>query len=286
MKLLIFGHNGWIGSQFINILETETIEFASATCRADDEDAVEEEIIKTKPTHIVSFIGRTHGPGFSTIDYLEQPGKLQDNIRDNLYSPLVLAILSRKYDIHLTYLGTGCIFSQEDPSSKSYSEDDKPDFFGSSYSIVKGFTDRIMHLFPDNVLNLRIRMPITDTMHPRNFITKIVNYEKICSIPNSMTVLSDILPIVVDMISKSTTGTFNMVNPGIIEHDEILKMYRETVDEDFTWANFTISEQDKILASKRSNNQLDSEKLKTMYPNIPNIHNSVNRCLENIKTRK
>ena len=47
------------------------------------------------PTHIMAFIGRTHGvvdgKPYLTIDYLEQKGKLKDNIRDNLYSPLVLA---------------------------------------------------------------------------------------------------------------------------------------------------------------------------------------------------
>ena len=62
-------------------------------------------------------------------------------------------------------------------------------------SIVKGFTDRLMKLNNTNVLNLRIRMPINDTYNPRNFITKITNYEKVCSISNSMTVLPDLLTI-------------------------------------------------------------------------------------------
>ena len=33
--------------------------------------------------------------------------------------------------------------------------------FGSSYSTVKGYTDRLIHLVNENSLNLRIRMPIT-----------------------------------------------------------------------------------------------------------------------------
>ena len=51
-----------------------------------------------------------------------------------------------------------------------------------------------MHNFEDNVLNLRIRMPITGDYNKRNFITKITTYEYICSIPNSMTVLPELLP--------------------------------------------------------------------------------------------
>ena len=71
----------------------------------------------------------------------------------------------------------------------SFKEEDIPNFFGSSYSIIKGFTDRLMHQLDNYVLNLRIRMPISSENAPRNFITKITKYEKICNIPNSMTLL-------------------------------------------------------------------------------------------------
>ena len=99
-----------------------------------------------------------------------------------------------------------------------------PNFFGSSYSIVKGFTDQLMSLYKDSVLNLRIRMPITGEKNGRNFITKIVNYEKVCSVPNSMSVLPELLPFVIDMMEKGKTGTINLTNPGLISHNEILKL--------------------------------------------------------------
>lgn len=283
MKVLFFGANGWIGQQFSQILTDNQIDFIPAKSRADDEKNVEQEIQTHQPTHILSFIGRTHGGNINTIDYLEQPGKLRENIRDNLFSPMLLALMAQKYNLHFTYLGTGCIFTQQDPTQTSYTEDSLPDFFGSSYSTVKGFTDRLAHLFP-NTLNLRIRMPITAEQHPRNFITKIVNYEKVCSIPNSMTVLPDMFPIILDMMKNKTTGTINLTNPGLISHNEILQMYKDIVDPNFTWKNFTLEEQDQILKSKRSNNQLSTDKLEQLYPNIPNIHTSVRRCIQEMAT--
>ena len=41
-------------------------------------------------------------------------------------------------------------------------------------------------------------------------------------------------------------------------------MYKDIIDPSFTWKNFTIEEQDKILSSKRSNNLMDTNKYKTI----------------------
>ena len=46
----------------------------------------------------------------------------------------------------------------------------------------------------DNVLQLRLRMPIDDDLqNPRNFIHKIANCAKVVNIPNSMTVLNELV---------------------------------------------------------------------------------------------
>lgn len=85
---------------------------------------------------------------------------------------------------------------------------------------------KLLKSFP-NVLTLRIRMPISDDLHERNFITKITRYQKIVDIPNSMSVLHDLLPISVDMTKRRLTGVYNFVNPGVISHNEILQMYKD-----------------------------------------------------------
>ena len=114
-----------------------------------------------------------------------------------------------------------------------------------------------------------------------NFITKITKYEYVCSVANSMTVLEDMYPVILDMIRNNTTGTFNMCNKGVITHNEILEMYKEYVDSSFKWKNFSIEEQNKILLSKRSNIELSSKKLYEQYPNIPDIKTSIENCLKN-----
>ena len=260
-----------------------------AISRANDVESIKKELlILPNVTHIMSFIGRTHGifegEKITTIDYLEKPGKLVDNVRDNLYSPILLALLCKEVNIHFTYLGTGCIFDYDENHQLGndkcgFMEADIPNFFGSAYSIVKGFTDQIMHQLDSEVLNVRIRMPITDEVNERNFITKITNYKKICSIPNSMSVLNELLPLMIDMSLACKTGTINLTNPGVISHNEILEMYKEIVDPSFTWENFTIEEQNKVLLSKRSNNCLNTDLLVENCKNVKSIKDSVRDML-------
>ena len=276
MKVLLLGHKGWIGQKITKILDEQNIDYVTTDYRGESDD-LKQFILDNNITHIYCCLGRTHGTlndkVYTTIDYLENPETLHQNINDNLYVPLSLAMFSDKHNIHFTYIGTGCIFSDNE---KQFTDLDKPNFFGSNYSIVKGFTDMLMK--NTNALILRIRMPISSDKSIRNFITKITTYEKICSIPNSMTILDELLPISIEMIKNKETGCFNFTNPGTISHNEILKMYKEIVDPTFTWQNMTIAEQNKLLLSKRSNNSLDTTKLESKYK-VDNIKDGVRKCL-------
>ena len=282
MIWVVFGHYGWIGQQVVNILRGRGHTVHLPSIRAEDASAVSTYLLEIRPDHVISLIGRTHGEGFSTIDYLEQKGKLVENLRDNLYAPFVLAQICGNLGIHFTYMGTGCIFTYKEDGEYQFTEEDDPNFFGSSYSVVKGFTDRMMRQIP-YVLNVRIRMPITAEVHPRNFITKITSYAKICSIPNSMTVLPELLPIMIDVAEKRAVGTINLTNPGVISHNEILTMYKEIVDPSFTWENFTQEEQRHVLLSERSNNHLDTSRLQKLAPQVKSVHESIRDILVQMK---
>ena len=274
MRVLLYGHRGWIGQKLVRLCSDPIL----GQARVDDAEAVRAELAAKAPDRVICCIGRTHGPGCGTIDYLEQPGRLVDNVRDNLFAPLALALACRARGVHLTYLGTGCIFEYSE-NKQEFSEDDLPNFFGSGYSVVKGFTDRLMHQLDDGVLNARIRMPITDEIHPRNFITKITRYAKICSVPNSMTVLDDLLPLLLDMSLRGTTGTVNLCNPGVLSHNEILEMYRDIVDPTFAWENFSLEEQAAVLAAGRSNNRMGTARLEELYPGVPPLRAAVEAAL-------
>jgi len=45
---------------------------------------------------------------------------------------------------------------------------------------------------------------------------------------------------------------------------QILQLYKDYIDPEFTWANFTIEEQAKVIVAPRSNNLLDTERVSGM----------------------
>jgi UDP-glucose 4,6-dehydratase len=119
-------------------------------------------------------------------------------------------------------------------------------------------------------------MPISsDLSNPRNFITKISRYNKVVNIPNSMTILEELLPISIEMAKRNLRGIWNFTNPGVVSHNEILDMYKNYIDPNFTWVNFNLEEQAKVIVAPRSNNELDASKLKNEFPELLPIKESL-----------
>ena len=58
------------------------------------------------------------------------------------------------------------------------------------------------------------------------------------------------------LTKKERKGVYNFTNPGAISHNEILALYKKYIDPSFTWVNFSLDEQAKILKAGRSNNEL------------------------------
>ena len=271
--VLVYGARGWIGGLLLRAAEQQGLRCVAAQSRAHDAPAVRAELARVRPRLVFAALGRTHGAhdgvAYGTIDYLEQPGKLPENLRDNLVAPVTLAALCRDARVPFASIATGCIFEADardiaDDARPGFGDDAAPNFVGSSYSVVKGATDTLLRLHADTALWFRIRMPITHDLHPRSFLTKIASYDKVCSVPNSMSVLDGphgLLALFLRMALAGYTGCYNGCNPNVMTHDEILALYRERVDPAFAWANFSLAEQSRVLAAGRSNNRLDARKL-------------------------
>ncbi|KAM0024209.1 putative dTDP-4-dehydrorhamnose reductase [Helianthus debilis subsp. tardiflorus] len=286
-KFLIYGKTGWIGGLLGSLCQAQSIEYHYGSGRLESRDTLIADIDAVKPTHVFNAAGVTGRPN---VDWCET--HKVETIRANVVGTLTLADVCREYGLVLVNFATGCIFEYdlEHPlgSRIGFKEEDSPNFVGSFYSKTKAMVEDLLKNY-ENVCTLRVRMPISsDLTNPRNFITKITRYEKVVDIPNSMTVLDELLPISIEMAKRNLTGIYNFTNPGCISHNQILEMYRDYIDPKFTWKNFTLDEQAKVIIAPRSNNELDTTKLKTEFPELLSIKDSLKKYVfePNRKTPK
>lgn len=293
MRIVLFGSNGWIGKQLIPFLINH--ELICIEERIISNKQIQNILDKQKPERVFMTLGRTYLPSHrkpdnfkeggitGTIDDLEHPSALPINMNDNLYIPILIAEECKKRNIHCTYFGTGCIYEYTtEQKTDEFTETDEPNYTGSAYSIIKSYTDRLMQsLYSENVLTLRIRMPISKDNHPRNFISKLLKYKTIVSIPNSMSVLSELLPIAVQLSERGVTGLLNFVNPGAFTHRELLEMVSEIYKIPLSCQITENPEAIRsLLIARRSNNCLSTKRLETLVPEIMPIRDSLRKLLQ------
>ncbi|XP_009610279.1 trifunctional UDP-glucose 4,6-dehydratase/UDP-4-keto-6-deoxy-D-glucose 3,5-epimerase/UDP-4-keto-L-rhamnose-reductase RHM1 [Nicotiana tomentosiformis] len=273
-KFLIYGRTGWIGGLLGKLCEKQGIPYEYGKGRLEDRSKLLADINAVKPTHVFNAAGVTGRPN---VDWCES--HKPETIRTNVAGTLNLADVCREHGLLMMNFATGCIFEYDakhpEGSSIGFKEEDTPNFAGSFYSKTKAMVEELLKEY-DNVCTLRVRMPISsDLNNPRNFITKISRYNKVVNIPNSMTILDELLPISIEMAKRNLTGIWNFTNPGVVSHNEILEMYKKYIDPAFTWANFTLEEQAKVIVAARSNNEMDASKLKKEFPELLPIKESL-----------
>jgi len=301
IKVLLYGgKTGWLGQMLQPMLTERGIPFVVGEARLQNRADVAAEMDEHKPTHVLDAAGVTGRPN---VDWCES--HQVETLRTNVIGTMTLADLCEERGVHCTIYATGCIFHYDEKIDRPYptwdegeqawtgvsraqmfSEEDRANFGGSYYSLTKGYVEEMLRAY-SRVLVLRVRMPISDDLSPRNFVTKIARYEKVVNIPNSMTVLSDLLPVSISLMRRGKAGVFNFTNPGVVSHNQVLDLYKQYIDPGFTYTNFTVEEQAKVIVAARSNNWLDATKLveamAEVGEEVPDIMAGLHGCFQRMK---
>lgn len=268
--VLIFGA-GYLGQKFADALPGSVL----TTADIADPDAVREAIETFRPDAVLNTAGKTGKPN---VDWCEDH-KIP-TMRSNVVGALVLAEACAEANVHLTHLGSGCIFYGPSPDPNGWRETDfgNPSAF---YSRTKYAADLVLSELP-NVAVARLRMPIDGVPGGRNLITKLANYPKIIDVENSVTVIADLVRAVQAIIETRATGVFHVVNEGTMKHRDLIAMYEEIVDP--THTNEWIANEDLVkigLATKgRSNCILQNTRLKEIGVEMRPISVALRECME------
>ncbi len=267
MKMLIFGQ-GYIAHKFKDFFGADA---EISTVRIEDYSVVKAELELKKLDVVVNCAGKTGRPN---VDWCED--HKMETVFGNVTAPMILARACEELGLYMVHIGSGCVYEGYN-EGKGWGEDDAPNFAGSFYSRTKAWSETMLKEFP--ILQLRLRMPFDSIPSERNFITKIVKYDKVISIPNSISVLEDFLVAAKTLIEKKAIGVFNVTNPGVITHQEILDIYKELVDPNYNYTLFSVEEMEKITKAKRSNCGLSVQKLESQGIHLRPVAEAVRASL-------
>lgn len=167
--------------------------------------------------------------GRPNVDALETPDgflKLLGCMLDTIY----LFEYCEQNNIYLINFTTGCIYTG--PANK----DDKPNYYGSTYSMIKAVQQRYFDMSKyKHILNLRVRMPITgeyeivnDTLIKKDKTTpdikedlyfKLNNYEFMDDVFDSATYIPEAAKTLNGLINEHKIGNYNLTNIIINPHE-------------------------------------------------------------------
>jgi dTDP-4-dehydrorhamnose reductase len=272
-RTLIFGA-GWMGAQFARRIEGARL----VSVDIADEQAVQDALDAHKPERVLNCAGRTGRPN---VDSLEaEPAR---TYRSNVAGAILLAGACAERGLHFTHLGSGCVYSG-DKDGAGFREEDPPNFHGSLYSRTKALAEAALRDI--GALQLRIRLPLSSEPGPRNLLTKLLQFEEVVRVANSVTILDDFWEPACALMAQGAVGVWNCVNPGIEYHDELLTMWQERVDPSHAFGIIDPSTLSRRLAAGRSNCILDATKLREAGLAMPELSESLPRVIDAYARRR
>lgn len=265
-KILIFG-KGYIGERL-----QESLNCSLSDKKIYSFKDAQEEINKFKPKIIINCIGHI---GRNVDDCELDKDK---TLTANTFIPIILREVALRNKIKLVHISSGCIYSYDYKKDKPVEEKKLPDFFDLFYSRSKIYSERALEILSDryNILILRLRVPLDDRPHPKNLLTKLINYKRVIDLPNSVTYIPDFLKALKHLLSINAKGIYNIANKGGLRYSELLKIYKKQVpDFKYEVINF------KKLNLVRTNLILSTKKLEGTGFKVRSINEVLKECVEN-----
>ncbi|MGE3278968.1 MAG: sugar nucleotide-binding protein [Candidatus Altimarinota bacterium] len=292
MKIFLFGHTGYIGGAIEQYFREKGYDLQTIRVDITDLNQVREALKGVEGQIVINAAGKTGKPN---VDWCEDHRLETSQV--NITGSINVAQVASEQGNYVIHIGSGCIFqSPLNPPTPlkggdsttlknevyAFTEEDEPNFFGSFYSQTKAVSEGALKEIP-NVCILRIRMPLQGQSNPKNLLDKLLQYNKILNVPNSVTVIEDFLPFLERVIEKKPTGVLNAVNPGAYEHKDLLELYREKIDPSRTFEYIGLEEFAGLTKAARSNCVLSTALCEKKGISMPHISESLPKLIDRYK---
>jgi dTDP-4-dehydrorhamnose reductase len=166
------------------------------------------------------------------------------------------------------HVSSGCIYTGARPDGSGFTETDTPNFTFrtnncSFYSGTKALGEEVL-ADKANVYIWRLRIPFNNVDNPRNYLTKLIRYQRLLEATNSISQLEEFCAATFACWEKRIPfGTYNVTNPGTVTTREVVDLIRKAGVSNKEFSFFKDESEFMHVAAKtpRSNCAMDSSKL-------------------------
>ena len=307
---VILGASGYIGQAFVEELEKrgrDYIALSRATVDYTQFRPLLNFLQEAKPHFLINCAGYTGKPN---VDACEKAKN--DTILGNI--TLVESIVNAcdVAGIPFGHVSSGCIYSGAKlridgqlrvvknlmhPEIKplweknrdiveGFVEDDEPNFSFddppcSFYSGTKAAAEKLLKQH-ENHFVWRLRIPFDERDNPRNYLTKLITYQKLYDNANSLSHRGDFARVCVELWERRCTfRSYNVVNPGWMTTRDVVSLVEKSANRNKGFKFFMDDHEfyQQAAMAKRSNAVLCAARVREEMPELRSLESALTDAL-------
>jgi dTDP-4-dehydrorhamnose reductase len=280
----LLGGSGYVGQAYQALLRRKGLPFRNLS-RAEvdytDPAVLADLLRRERPEFLINAAGYTGKPNVDACELHKT-----ECLFGNAVLPGYIAQACAAAGVPWGHVSSGCIYNGAHPDGSGFRENDPPNFtfrsnYCSFYSGSKGLGEEALVGAPQ-VFIWRLRIPFNEVDHSRNYLTKLMRYERLLDATNSISQLDEFAAATLACWEQRVPfGTYNVVNPGAVTTREITDLIGGTGVCTKEFRFFASEAEFMRLAARtpRSNCVLDPAKLAGAGIRLTEIHAAIERDL-------
>lgn len=282
--IFLLGGSGYVGAAYQALLQRKGIPFRNLR-RAEfdytDTAALAALLRDAKPDFLINAAGYTGKPNVDACELHKA-----ECLFGNAVLPGRIAEACTAAGVHWGHVSSGCIYTGARPDGSGFTETDTPNFSFrtnncSFYSGTKALGEEVL-AGRDDVYVWRLRIPFDHNEGPRNYLTKLMRYQRLLEATNSISQLHEFVAATFACWEKRVPfGTYNVTNPGQVTTHEVVDLIRQSGVCTKEFSFFKDEDEFMHTAAKtpRSNCVMDSAKLRAAGITMTEVHEAIARDL-------
>jgi dTDP-4-dehydrorhamnose reductase len=282
--IYLLGGSGYVGGAYQALLTRKGISFRNlrrAEVDYTDRDVLRAALLRDRPEFLINAAGYTGKPNVDACELHKH-----ECLHGNAVLPGIVAEACADAGIPWGHVSSGCIYTGARPDGRGFTEADTPNFTFrtnncSFYSGSKALGEEVLAGKPQ-VYVWRLRIPFDNVDNPRNYLTKLLRYQRLLDASNSISHLEEFCAATFACWGRRVPfGTYNVTNPGHVTTREVVDLIRKSGVSNKEFDFFKDEAEFMQLAAKtpRSNCIMDSSKLARVGIEMTEVHEALARDL-------